>query len=112
MQVEEFAKFFDIDSAEAAEIMGRHTMLEETSIDEVKAVLSVFCEYGMSIFDAKTFGYIFPQLLLLSPNQMREKLDKLREESEERGVQLLQMIIHTPNILLDYETVKTRVTII
>ncbi len=112
MQVDEFAKFFDIDPSEAAEIMGRHTMLEETSFNEVKAVLSVFCEYGMSLFDAKTFGYIFPQLLLLSPNQMRGKLDKLQEDSVERGVPLLQMIIRTPNILLDFETVKTRVTII
>ena len=112
MQVDEFAKFFDIDIIDATEILDRHTMLEETSIEEVKSVLSVFCEFGMSIFDAKTFGYIFPQLLLLSPKQMREKLEKLREESEKRGVQLLQMIIRTPNILLDFETVKTRVTII
>lgn len=109
MQQSEFSQFFGILEDEAGEIFAQFPMFEDTSINEVKAILSVFCEFGISIIDAKTLGYSMPQILLLTPVHIRNKLAEISRNNDVKGEKLLQLIFRTPNILIDYQTAQTKI---
>ncbi len=109
MKQSEFTQYFGILEDETSAIFAQYPMLDDTSISEVSAVLSVFCEFDISIIDAKTLGYSMPQILLLSPSQLRQKLTEISQEYQARGGRLLQVIFHAPNILIDYQTTETKI---
>ena len=95
------ANLLNVSADEINELFTMSPMLEQQSFAEIKHSLSIFAEFGISPLDAATFIWIFPNLFILSPNELRAYLNKKKEWCEQNNIDFVDRVYNEPDIFVD-----------